>query len=110
MTELVAPRITVTMANGDSWVVDTGSPDMVAWDMTAAKHKWPPFRNAPFLWMAFLAWHASRRKKLLPDPAMSFETFRTQAETLDAPGADDEDDEDDGLAHAFPTAPEPMSG
>lgn len=89
VAELVTPRVTVTMATGETWTVATGNPDLVAWDMTAAKHKWPGFRDAPFLWLTFLAWHASRRRGLLPEQYTAWEAFRGAAESVEGPDPGD---------------------
>ena len=46
--------------------VQTLNPDLIAWDMTAARHKWPAVKDAPFKWLTFLAWHACRREGRIP--------------------------------------------
>lgn len=101
-TELFAPRIEVTLDDGAAWTVQTANPDLVAWDMTAARHRWPPVKDAPFLWLTFIAWHASRRKGQLPDRGMTWEQFRDHAVNIVGPGADTdtdtgEDDDDPGI-------------
>ena len=103
--ELFAPAITVTLDDGTTWTIATGNPDLVAWDMTAAKHKWPGVKDAPFLWLTFLAWHASRRKGALPDPGMTWEQFKTRAENVVGPDGDDDDDA--GMIAVRPTLPDP---
>lgn len=110
MAELITPLITVTMADGSSWTVQTGNPDLVAWDLTASKHKWPGVKDAPFLWLTFLAWHASRRRGVLPEQGMSFETFRATAENVEGPDPDTEPGEGDGWAAVVPTVPGPAPG
>ncbi|AWY04761.1 tail assembly chaperone [Gordonia phage Emperor] len=54
-------KITVTLSNSEPIEVETTNPDRVRWDMTAAKHNWPKFTDAPFLGLTFLAWAALRR-------------------------------------------------
>ncbi|AVJ48761.1 hypothetical protein SEA_SALLYSPECIAL_13 [Gordonia phage SallySpecial] len=57
-------KIIVTLADSiaaEPLEVDATNPDRVRWDMTAAKHKWPAFTEAPFLGLTFLAWAAMRR-------------------------------------------------
>jgi len=92
--KLITPGMTVWLDTGDTWHVTTGNPDLIAWDKTAARHKWPSFRDAPFMWLTFLAWHASRRQGRLPDPGMSYEKFEAAALRV-TPDDDDTDDADD---------------
>jgi hypothetical protein len=54
--------------------VQTATPDFIAFDITRAKQKWPGFEDAPFLWSAFLGWHACRRLGLIP-PGTTWESF-----------------------------------
>ena len=112
MTELTAPRLHVTLADGQQWWVDTGNQDLVAWDMTAMKHKWPGPKDAPFLWSTFIAWHASRRRGLLPDPGMTWDQFRTAADGIEGPDSDEPPagDESVGMVASVPTQPEPVPG
>jgi hypothetical protein len=58
---LAIPRLQVTLADGRRYVVQALNPDLLAYDRTAAKHHWPGGSQAPFLWLTFLAWSASRR-------------------------------------------------
>ena len=111
MTELMAPRLHIRLEDGSEWWVDTGNPDLVAWDLTAMKHKWPGVKEAPFLWLTFVAWHASRRKKLLPE-GMTFDQFKLLAEQVEGPDDDTApaDDESVGLVRATPTPPGPGPG
>jgi hypothetical protein len=99
--QLIAPGMTVLLDTGEQWHVRTGNPDLIAWDRLSAKHKWPSFRDAPFLWLTFLAWHASRRQGLLPDAAMSYESFEAHASVIEP------DDDDDPAAAVDPTRPGP---
>lgn len=41
--------------------VETANPDLILWDTTSAKNKWPSMKDAPALWCTFLAWRAMRR-------------------------------------------------
>lgn len=102
---LIAPGMTVQLDTGDTWHVTTGNPDLIAWDRTAAKHRWPSFKDAPFLWLTFLAWHSSRRQKLLPDPAMTYEQFERAAEQIQP-----DDDDDTAAGGVGPTLPDLGSG
>lgn len=44
------------------------------WETTAYKHKWPPFQEAPFTWLGFLAWSAARRTGAIT-PDTTWEKF-----------------------------------
>lgn len=87
-------KVTVTIdGRAEPVEADIINPDRVRWDMTAAKHKWPSFADAPFLGTTFLAWAALRRTGQYTD---TFEAFRDR-DALDVvshdPDADDEDDD-----------------
>jgi len=71
---LYNPRIEVTLDDGEVLVVQTHNADLVRWDRTAAKHGWPGFQAAPFLWVTFLAWSALRREGKIPND-LAFDTF-----------------------------------
>lgn len=58
---LALQRATVTLADGRRLDVEVGNPDMVRWDVTAAKHKWPAMKDAPMLWATFVTWRAAVR-------------------------------------------------
>lgn len=55
---------TVHLANGDAVPVRIANPDLVRWDLTAHKHKWPDMESAPILWATFVAWAAMTRQGL----------------------------------------------
>jgi len=55
---------TVHLANGQSVTVRIANPDLVRWDLTAHKHKWPDMEAAPMLWVTFVAWAAMTRQGL----------------------------------------------
>lgn len=80
------------------------NPDRVAWDRTARRHGWPPFTEAPFLGLTFLAWAAARRTGVYTD---SFEQW-SEHDALEIDTAKDADEDADdylsaGLDH--PTGP-----
>lgn len=72
---LSSPLITVTLPDGATLTVQSINADLVNWDRTAHKHKWPKFDEAPFLWLTFLSWSAARRLGLNQD--MSYETWES---------------------------------
>lgn len=71
---LTIPRLAVMLADGRSYTVQALNPDLLAWDRTAAKFHWPSGQSAPFLWLTFLAWHASVRTGDVP-PDTTWEAF-----------------------------------
>ena len=64
---LAVPRLEVTLDDDTTFVVQALNPDLLRYDRTAAKHKWPAPTAAPFLWLTFLAWSAARRTGAIPD-------------------------------------------
>lgn len=67
--KLTSPRLAVYRGQLDApevIEVQTLNPDLIAWDMTRAKHKWPKTEDAPFKWLTFIAWHAARRSGAIP--------------------------------------------
>jgi len=76
--------------------VQTTNADLVLWDRTRAKHKWPKFDDAPFLWLTFISWAGARRSGLIT-PDFTYEQWER-----DVLSADATDDEDDETGAAFP--------
>jgi len=72
--------------------LQTTNPDMILWERTRAKHKWPPFDEAPITWLTFLAWAAARRTKVIP-PSVTWEQW--QADCLDVSSPDEEADDEE---------------
>jgi hypothetical protein len=72
---LTSPLMRVTAPDLTTFEVQATNADLVAYDMTAYKHKWPPMDRAPMLWATFLAWHASRRTGAI-GLDLTFEAFR----------------------------------
>lgn len=76
--------------------VQTLNPDLIAWDMTRAKHKWPTMQEAPLKWVTFVAWHACRREGRIPSD-LRYEDW--EASTLDVSSmAEADDDSEEGPA------------
>jgi hypothetical protein len=99
--KLTSPRLRVLRGSIDApevIEVQTLSPDLIAFDMTRAKHRWPSISDAPMLWMSFIAWHACRREQRIPAD-LTWETWK--GTTLDVTTADDGGDEP-----ADPTLPD----
>lgn len=110
---LTSPRIRVVLqsdTDGDeigSRILQSTNPDMILWERTRAKHKWPSFDESPITWLTFLAWAAARRTKVIP-LTVTWEAW--QADCLDVSSPDDEDDDDDGDGVGRPTLPGPDPG
>lgn len=91
--KITAPRLRVLRGSLDApevIEVQTLNPDMVAFDMTRAKHKWPDMQTAPFKWMTFVGWHAARREGRIPAD-LTYESW--EATTLDVTALTDDDEE-----------------
>lgn len=98
--KLSCPNVRVTREGFDLLDVQTANPDLVLWDMTRPKHRWPKFDEAPFLWLTFISWAAARRTGAIP-PEYTFE--RWQSDVLDVSNVGDDDDPGDELG--TPTLP-----
>jgi hypothetical protein len=99
---LVAPRVLVIRDGVDPLEIQTDNRDLLAWESTRVRHKWPKFDEAPFRWMTFLAWSAARRAGEL-DPATTYEKW--EAAVLSVRDLGSEDDE-----LGTPTDPGPAPG
>jgi hypothetical protein len=64
---LWTPRVEVLLDTGELLEVQCLNADLLAWDRTASKHGWPSLRDAPIMWMTFIAWSALRRTGQLAD-------------------------------------------
>lgn len=93
VAKLTTPRVLVTReSNPDKQLeVQCTNADLVLWDMTRPKHKWPKFEDAPFLWLTFISWAGARRSALI-EPTHTFEAWRDDVLEVTAvdPDADDE--------------------
>jgi len=107
MTEhrLTIPRIEVTLADGSTYEVQAMNPDLIRWDRQAAKAGWPPATTAPFLWMTYIAWSASKRSgDIAPD--VTWERFGDEL-CIQVRNLTDELEPTDGVD---PTPPGPEPG
>lgn len=84
--KLTVPKLRVVMEDGFDEIVQTRMVDLVAYDKEAARCKWPPGTDAPFLWSTYLAWHVMRRTA---QTDLSFTAF--QEACVEAVPFDDED-------------------
>jgi len=80
------PRVHVLMADGAEWEAQTMNPDLLRYERTAAKHKWPGPQQSPVTWLTFLAWSAGLREGHLAS-SMTWEVF-SQDECVDVRNPD----------------------
>jgi hypothetical protein len=100
--KLTSPRVSVVFENGRAPLeVQTDNRDLIAWDETRARHKWPKFEDAPFVWLTFLAWHAARRTGAI-ETGLTYEAWK--GEVLQVAALDDDDE------NGRPTEPGPAPG
>lgn len=88
----------------EPFTVTTTLLDHNIWDLTRAKHKWPPASEAPLTWLGFLAWSAARRTGAI-EPTLTWELFLTRCLAVRQP----EDEEEVGGV-VDPTHPAPGPG
>lgn len=68
------------------------NPDLVAFDRTRVKHKWPTPQDAPFVFLTFISWHAARRESRIPTD-LTYEVWESSTLDVQNMGADEEDEE-----------------
>jgi hypothetical protein len=100
---LQTPRAVVIRDGYDDIEVQTTNADMVLWDRTRYKHKWPPVTDAPILWTTFISWAAARRTGAIP-PDHTYEKW--ESETLEVRILNAGEDDENGS----PTMPGPVPG
>lgn len=106
--KISSPRLRILRGSLDApevVEVQTFTPDLIAYDMTRAKHRWPEVKDAPFKWMTFIGWHAARREGAIP-AELTYEAW--EASTLDVAAIGDEDGAP--VTPVDPTLPEPEPG
>lgn len=96
---LTIPRLRVVPANGEPYEVQVLNPDLLTFEDTAATHRWKGPGDAPFRWLTFVAWAASRRTGVI-DESMTWEVFRATTRQIDNLANDPAD----------PTRPGPVPG
>lgn len=90
---LSTPRLKVIRESDETAVeLQTTNSDLVRWDRTRTRHKWPTIEDAPFLWLTFIAWAAARRSKVI-GPDVTYEAW--EADVLEVASLSDEDDPED---------------
>lgn len=97
---LTNPRLHVIMNDGSHHEVQAANPDLIRWDLTKAKQRWPGVQEAPFLWMTFIAWAALRRESIVTDTWEVFSDRCIQVSDVSDPSPDG----DDAVRPTQPTA------
>lgn len=98
--KLSSPKVTVIRDGHPDLTVQTTNADMVRWDLTRPKQRppWPPFNEAPALWMTFLAWAAAKRIGAI-EATTTWEIWLS--EVLEVMPLEDPDDEAAGTGAPF---------
>jgi hypothetical protein len=106
--KLTLPRVRVLRDGHDPLELQVLNPDLLRWDVTRGKHRWPTMKEGPNLWLTFLSWSAAHRTGATGD---TWEVFRDSCLEVSTIEDDDEDDDDDeeGVADPFPEDPAPDS-
>ena len=105
MSDWIGARVVdIEMTDGTKYHAETIYSDAVAYEMTAAKHKWPEARAASLNTLAFISWHALRRAGDI-DRVITFEAFRDTMRAV-RPVYETEDD----AAGVGPTLPGQLPG
>jgi len=88
---LNTPLCRVVRDGMDDLEVQTINPDLVLWDRTRYRHKWPPINEAPMLWMTFITWAGARRLGAIPED-YTYERWETDVIEVEVLNADTDDE------------------
>jgi len=94
-TRLSSPRLRIIRDGQDDLEVQTDNRDMLLWERTRAKHKWPKFDEAPFVWMTFIGWAAARRTGAI-ESSYLFERWEQDVIGVESVSDDDTTEDDTG--------------
>jgi hypothetical protein len=89
---LSTPRLRIVREGHDDLEIQSTNADLVLWDRTRYRHKWPTPTEAPFLWLTFTAWAAARRTGAIP-PEHKYEAWEAEVLEVESLTADEEDEE-----------------
>jgi hypothetical protein len=103
--KLDTPRLRIVREGQPDLELQTINADLVLWDRTRFRHKWPPMSEAPFLWLTFISWAAARRIGAAGDSATyeAWESDVLEVEVL----TDDDDGEGAEIGRPTPWVPAP---
>jgi hypothetical protein len=84
-------------------MVQTDNRDMILWEKTRLKHRWPRFDDSPIMWLTFLSWAAARRTGAIE---LGYAWEKWESETLQVSTVDKDEDEQLGLPFDAATGPD----
>lgn len=87
--KLTLPRVRVIREGHDPLEIQVTNPDLLRWDTTRGRHRWPTMKEAPHLWMTFVAWSAAVRTGATSD---RWEVFRDAILEVSTAGSDTDAD------------------
>lgn len=83
-TKFNNPHVFVKMLDGSEWDAQTLNPDLLRFERTATKHKWPSPSASPVTWLTFIAWAAGIREGQLP-ASMTWDQFTVECAEVSNP-------------------------
>ena len=99
--KLSSPHLRVVLGDDSILTVQCTNADLVRFDMTRARQKWPPAQDAPMLWLTFIAWAALKRTAGIAD-SVTWEAFSESTQQITNL---DDDDENGGGDVVDPSRP-----
>lgn len=100
--KISSPLVTVIREGFDPLTVQTDNRDLLLWDTTRMKHKWPRFDEVPNIWLTFISWAAARRTGAIPAETR-YEDWAASVLGCEV----NTDDDDDETGSPFDPATEP---
>lgn len=100
---LTSPRVRVIRDGHEPLEIQSDNRDLVLWDMTRSRHRWPKLDEAPFLWLTFVSWAAARRTGAI-EPAHTYERWSDEVLSVEALDVDTTTGDE---GRPFDEAPEP---
>jgi hypothetical protein len=79
--QLTSPRLRVVLGDDSVLTVQCTNADLVRFDMTRARQKWPGASDAPFLWLTFIAWAGLKRTHGIPE-TVTYEAFQESTQDI----------------------------
>lgn len=89
--KISSPLVTVIREGFDPLTVQTDNRDLLLWDTTRIKHKWPRFDEVPNIWLTFISWAAARRTGAITSET-KYEEWAATVLGCEVEGADEDDD------------------
>jgi hypothetical protein len=101
---LSSPLVTVIRDGHEPLTIQTNNQDLVRWDRTRVRNRWPKLDEAPFIWFTFISWSAAQRTGAIP-PDVTYEKW--EATVLDVSAITDDDDGGDDAGRPMRAVPGP---